>query len=263
MPVESRKYSAIVRADKATRRRAPGGSFIWPKTMHVWSMTLRPVSPILACCISSHRSLPSRVRSPTPANTEEPPWAEAMRAISSCRMTVLPSPAPPNSPALPPRTKGVSRSMTLMPVSKISVFVERSTTGGASRWMGQYSSALTGPRSSIGSPSRLKTRPSVALPTGTRTGAPVSMQAMPRTMPSVLPRATQRTRPPPSWAWTSPVRRTFTPFCSASIVHGVIDRRQMVLGELRVEGRADDLGHAADLGLGGGGGECCGHGHCD
>ena len=34
-PVESRKYSAIVRADKATRRRAPGGSFIWPKTMHV------------------------------------------------------------------------------------------------------------------------------------------------------------------------------------------------------------------------------------
>ena len=36
--------------------------------------------------------------------------------------------------------------------------------------------------------------------------------------------------------------------------HGVIDRRQMVLGELRVEGRADDLGHAADVGLRGGGG---------
>ena len=34
-PVESRKYSAMVRADKATRRRAPGGSFIWPKTMQV------------------------------------------------------------------------------------------------------------------------------------------------------------------------------------------------------------------------------------
>ena len=33
-PVVSRKYSAIVRADRATRRRAPGGSFIWPKTMH-------------------------------------------------------------------------------------------------------------------------------------------------------------------------------------------------------------------------------------
>ena len=35
VPVESRKYSAMVKADKATRRRAPGGSFIWPKTMQV------------------------------------------------------------------------------------------------------------------------------------------------------------------------------------------------------------------------------------
>ena len=33
-PVSSRNYSAMVRADRATRRRAPGGSFIWPKTMH-------------------------------------------------------------------------------------------------------------------------------------------------------------------------------------------------------------------------------------
>ena len=69
-PVVSRKYSAIVRADSPTRSRAPGGSFIWPNTMHVWSITCRPVSPILAFCISSQRSLPSRVRSPTPAKTE-------------------------------------------------------------------------------------------------------------------------------------------------------------------------------------------------
>ncbi len=69
-PVVSRKNSAMVRADKATRKRAPGGSFIWPKTMQVCSMTLRPVLPILVSCISSHRSVPSRVRSPTPANTE-------------------------------------------------------------------------------------------------------------------------------------------------------------------------------------------------
>ena len=39
-PVVSRNYSAIVRADRATRRRAPGGSFIWPNTMQVCSMTL-------------------------------------------------------------------------------------------------------------------------------------------------------------------------------------------------------------------------------
>ena len=54
----------------------------------------------------------------------------AMRAISSVRMTVLPRPAPPNRPALPPRTNGVSRSMTLMPVSNSSVLVDRSASGG-------------------------------------------------------------------------------------------------------------------------------------
>ena len=32
-PVESRNHSHMVRAERATRRRAPGGSFIWPKTM--------------------------------------------------------------------------------------------------------------------------------------------------------------------------------------------------------------------------------------
>ena len=39
-PVWSRNYSAMVSAERATRRRAPGGSFIWPNTMAVWSMTL-------------------------------------------------------------------------------------------------------------------------------------------------------------------------------------------------------------------------------
>jgi hypothetical protein len=34
-PVWSRKYSAMVRAERATRRRAPGGSFIWPNTITV------------------------------------------------------------------------------------------------------------------------------------------------------------------------------------------------------------------------------------
>ena len=124
-PVESRNHSAIVRAERATRSRAPGGSFIWPKNMTVLSMTDLPVAPILVSCISSQRSFPSRVRSPTPAKTEKPLWTLAMRAISSVRMTVLPSPAPPKRPILPPRTNGVSRSTTLMPVSKTSVLGER------------------------------------------------------------------------------------------------------------------------------------------
>jgi hypothetical protein len=37
--ISSRKCSAMVRADRATRARAPGGSFIWPNTMAVLSMT--------------------------------------------------------------------------------------------------------------------------------------------------------------------------------------------------------------------------------
>ena len=59
----SRKYSAMVRPVRATRIRAPGGSFIWPKTRAVFSITPDSV-------ISRHKSLPSRVRSPTPVKIE-------------------------------------------------------------------------------------------------------------------------------------------------------------------------------------------------
>ena len=38
-PCSSRKYSAIVSADRPTRRRAPGGSFIWPYTSAVLEIT--------------------------------------------------------------------------------------------------------------------------------------------------------------------------------------------------------------------------------
>ena len=53
----------MVSAVRPTRWRAPGGSFIWPKTMTVLSMTPDSV-------ISPRRSFPSRERSPTPAKTE-------------------------------------------------------------------------------------------------------------------------------------------------------------------------------------------------
>ena len=56
--------------------------------------------------ISWYRSLPSRVRSPTPANTDTPPWSLAMLLISSMMTTVLPTPAPPNAPTLPPLRNG-------------------------------------------------------------------------------------------------------------------------------------------------------------
>ena len=51
-------------------------------------------------------------------------------------ITVLPTPAPPKSPILPPFTNGAIRSMTLMPVSKTSVFGSRLTKSGRGRWIG-------------------------------------------------------------------------------------------------------------------------------
>jgi hypothetical protein len=53
-PSTSRKYSAIVRPDSATRARAPGGSFIWPNT----SATFDP----------SEIALPSASLAMTPAS---------------------------------------------------------------------------------------------------------------------------------------------------------------------------------------------------
>ena len=128
----SRKYSAIVSADSATRRRTPGGSSIWPNTSAAFSNTPDSI-------ISRRRSVPSRVRSPTPANTDTPPCWLATRLIISVISTVLPTPAPPNRPILPPATYGVSRSMTLMPVSNMRADGSRASNSGAGRWMSQRS----------------------------------------------------------------------------------------------------------------------------
>ena len=62
-----------------------------------------------------------------------PFWCPIMLWIISVSSTVLPTPAPPKSPALPPRSSGTSTSMTLMPVSKISDLVERRASGGGAR----------------------------------------------------------------------------------------------------------------------------------
>ncbi len=122
----SRKYSAMVSAASGVRSRAPGTSFICPNTRAVFSIT--PDS-----CISRYKSFPSRVRSPTPAKIETPPDSSATFLINSIKRTVFPTPAPPKRPTFPPFTNGARRSITLMPVSKTSVFVVRSTNEGASR----------------------------------------------------------------------------------------------------------------------------------
>ena len=197
-PSSSRKYSAIVRPVRPTRWRAPGGSFIWPNTKAVLLMTPESV-------ISLMRSLPSRERSPTPANTETPACSFATLLISSWMMTVLPTPAPPKIPILPPLRKGQTRSMTLRPVSNSSTSVVWSSKEGGARWIGRTVVRSTSPLPSIGLPSTSNTRPSVASPTGTVIGAPVSRTAVPRASPSVVVMATARTQLLPRCCWTSQV----------------------------------------------------------
>src|SRR5919199_2685589 len=215
-PSSSRKYSAMVRPVSATRMRAPGGSFIWPNTSIVLSRT--PDS-----FISSQRSLPSRERSPTPQNAERPPCSCAMLWISSWMSTVLPTPAPPKRPTFPPFAYGASRSITLMPVSKISRVGVRSSTSGAGRWIGQRSSDSTSPSWSIGSPSRLKIRPSVPSPTGTVIGPPVSRTSVPRERPSVESIATARTRSSPRCCCTSATRSIAgRPSCSGDSIRRAV-----------------------------------------
>ena len=51
-------------------------------------------------------------------------------------MTVLPTPAPPKTPVLPPFVKGAIRSMTLIPVSKISTCVDCSSNDGRAGELG-------------------------------------------------------------------------------------------------------------------------------
>src|SRR5471032_2563419 len=59
-----------------------------------------------------------------------PSWWPIMLWIISVNSTVLPTPAPPNRPALPPRSSGTSRSITLIPVANTSERVERLAIGG-------------------------------------------------------------------------------------------------------------------------------------
>ena len=56
-----------------------------------------------------------------------------MLLIISMMITVLPTPAPPNTPVLPPRVKGAMRSITFNPVANTSACVVCSVSGGGAR----------------------------------------------------------------------------------------------------------------------------------
>ena len=132
------------------------------------SMNSSPYLIIPDSSISRNKSFPSRVRSPTPANTESPPCPLAMLLINSWISTVLPTPAPPNNPILPPFAYGSIRSITLIPVKSTSVEVESWSNAGASRCIGSPFLPVLGksPIPSMASPITLKRRPYTSSPIG-------------------------------------------------------------------------------------------------
>jgi len=146
-----------------------------------------------------------------------------MFVINSWMSTVLPTPAPPNKPILPPFWYGHKRSITLIPVSKISDSVDCSSKEGAFLWIGSYSFTFGGSFSSIGSPRTLNIRPNVSSPTGTQIGAPVATASMPRTRPSVGPMAIQRTVSSPKCCATSTT--SLSPSCRLMWIASLISGR--------------------------------------
>ncbi len=131
----------------------------------------------------------------------------AMLRISSLTMTVLPTPAPPKIPILPPLVNGRNEvddlDARLQHLGLCALLGERRRQSwmGARRTSGPSSRAP----SSMGRPSTSKMRPSVFSPMGTVTGAPVRSTLAPRAMPSVGPRASVRTSP---FSSTNSVSRT-------------------------------------------------------
>ena len=169
-----------------------------------------------------------------------------MLLISSSMFTVLPTPAPPNRPILPPFANGQIRSMTLMPVSSSSTDGDSSSNFGAGWWIARRSSDWIGPRSSIGRPSTSMTRPSTPAPTGTEIPAPVLRTFMPRCRPSAEPIAIVRTMPSPSCCSTSKVRPLLDQLAAGVFEdERVVDVRHRVARELDVDDRADGLDDGA------------------
>ena len=99
--------------------------------------------------------------------------------------TVFPTPAPPNKPIFPPFAYGSIKSITLIPVYKTSVEVERFSNLGGVLCIGYDFSFLTGSIPSIVCPITLKSLPLISSPTGIEIGSPRFSTTKPRCKPSV------------------------------------------------------------------------------
>ena len=118
----SRKPSAMVKTDKprANGRRAVRSSGRRPAKSFQHAGFFHFVVQVIAFTGTLTDAGENRL----------PLWNLAMLFISSWIKTVLPTPAPPNRPTLPPLVIGAIRSMTLIPVSRISTVPDCSASAG-------------------------------------------------------------------------------------------------------------------------------------
>ena len=167
--------------------------------------------------------------------------------MSSVRITVLPRPAPPNNPALPPRTNGVSKSMTLMPVSKTSVFVERSVTGGGIAMdrpvvVGRDRAAVV---DRLADQVEHAAERGLADRHGDRLAGVDALLAADQTVGAAQGDAADATAAEVLLHFAGQV--DLDALLLGVDLHGVVDRRQVAFGELDVERRTDDLRDVADV----------------
>ena len=134
----------------------------------------------------------------------------AMLLISSMMSTVLPTPAPPNRPILPPLVYGASRSTTLMPVTRSRCSVDWSTNSGAAVDRPFLASRTSiGPLSSIGLADDVHDAAQrVSGPTGHFDRRAGVGHFLPRVRPSVVSMAMVRTVFSPRCCATSQIRLT-------------------------------------------------------
>jgi len=85
-----------------------------------------------------YKSFPSLVLSPTPQTTETQLCSVAILCISSIITTVFHTHAQPNNHTFHHFNIGARRSITLIPVSKISAFVVRFVNSGGSLCIGSF-----------------------------------------------------------------------------------------------------------------------------
>ena len=196
-PSSSRKYSAIVRPVRPTRWRAPGGSFIWPKTKAVLAMT--PESFIsLDQVVALARAL---------AHAGEDGVAGVLRGdvadqlLDDDRLADAGAAEDADLAALGEGADQVDDLDAGLEDLGLGRLLVEGRGGPVDRQA--LGRGRPGPCSSIGSPRTLKTRPRVAWPTGTVIGPPVSTASTPRARPSVVVMATLRTQLLPRCCWTS------------------------------------------------------------